>query len=88
MKIVIGLILATIGGGIQGAFVYPLKFLKNWKWENGWFIFTITCCLVFPTILAFPTTPDLVGVYRDMVTSSGAAAIIITGGTVHSDNFV
>jgi L-rhamnose-H+ transport protein len=64
MKVIIGLILATLGGGIQGAFVYPLKFLRNWKWENGWFIFTITCCLIFPTTLAFATTPDLVDIYR------------------------
>jgi len=64
MKIIIGLLLATVGGGIQGAFVYPLKFMKNWKWENGWFVFTITCCLVFPMVLAFGTTPDLMDIYR------------------------
>ena len=65
MKLIIGLILATLGGGIQGSFVYPLKFMKNWKWENGWFIFTITCCLIIPTILAFATTPDLLDIYRN-----------------------
>lgn len=62
---IIGLILAMLGGGIQGAFVYPLKFMKNWKWENGWFVFTITCCLIFPTILAFTTTPDLFDIYNN-----------------------
>ena len=65
MKLIIGLILATLGGGIQGAFVYPLKFMKNWKWENGWFVFTITCCLIIPTTLAFATTPDLLDIYRN-----------------------
>lgn len=65
MKLIIGLILATLGGGIQGAFVYPLKFMKNWKWENGWFVFTVTCCLIFPTALAFATTPDLLSIYQN-----------------------
>jgi L-rhamnose-H+ transport protein len=64
MKLIIGLILATLGGGIQGSFVFPLKFMKNWKWENGWFIFTITCCLLFPVLLAFGTTPGLMEIYR------------------------
>lgn len=64
MKLIMGLILATLGGGIQGAFVYPLKFMKSWKWENGWFVFTITCCLIFPTALAFATTPDLLDIYQ------------------------
>ncbi|VGO19495.1 L-rhamnose/proton symporter RhaT [Pontiella sulfatireligans] len=64
MKLIIGLLLAALGGGIQGAFVYPLKFMKNWKWENGWFVFTITCCFIFPMVLAFGTTPDLMDIYR------------------------
>jgi L-rhamnose-H+ transport protein len=64
MNLIIGLLLATLGGGIQGAFVYPLKFMKNWNWENGWFIFTVTCCLIIPTALAFATTPDLLEIYR------------------------
>ena len=64
MKLIIGLILATLGGGIQGSFVYPLKFMKNWKWENGWFVFTVVCCLILPTLLAFATTPDLIGIYK------------------------
>jgi len=65
MKIIIGLILTTLGGGIQGSFVYPLKFMKKWRWENGWFIFTIANCLLLPTILTFATTPDLIDIYRD-----------------------
>ncbi|MEM6765092.1 MAG: L-rhamnose/proton symporter RhaT [Bacteroidota bacterium] len=66
MKLLIGLLLATLGGGIQGAFVYPMKHMKNWSWENGWFIFTITCCLVFPLLLAFGTTPDLLSIYQSI----------------------
>jgi L-rhamnose-H+ transport protein len=70
MELITGLILATLGGGIQGAFVYPLKFMKNWNWENGWFVFTITCCLIFPTILAFTTIPDLLNIYQDIDSST------------------
>ncbi|MEN6323660.1 MAG: L-rhamnose/proton symporter RhaT [Proteiniphilum sp.] len=65
MNLIIGSILSILGGGIQGSFVYPQKFMKNWRWENGWFIFTITCCLIIPTALAFATIPDLLDFYRN-----------------------
>lgn len=64
MNIVIGLILAFIGGAIQGAFVFPMKFLRQWRWENGWFVFTLVCCLLFPAALAFGTTPGLLDIYH------------------------
>jgi hypothetical protein len=35
MNLIIGLLLATLGGGIQGAFVYPLKFMKNFQTHNS-----------------------------------------------------
>lgn len=70
MNLIIGLILATLGGGIQGAFVFPQKFMENWKWENGWFVFTLACCLVFPLLLAFSTTPELLDIYRQTETST------------------
>ena len=65
MNLFIGLVLAVMGGAIQGAFVYPQKFMKNWKYENGWFVFTVMCCLVLPLVLAFATTPDLMEIYRN-----------------------
>jgi L-rhamnose-H+ transport protein len=64
MNTAIGLMLAFAGGGIQGAFVFPMKFMKNCRWENGWFLFSLICCLIFPTALAFATTPGLMDIYR------------------------
>ena len=62
--ILIGLLLAFIGGGIQGAFVFPMKFMKNSRWENGWFWFSLICCLIIPVVMAFATTPGLMGIYQ------------------------
>ena len=31
METMIGLLLAFLGGGIQGTFVYPLKLMKTWE---------------------------------------------------------
>ena len=62
----IGLVLAFVGGGIQGAFVFPMKFMQNYRWENGWFLFSLVCCLIFPVALAFGTTPGLWEIYRSV----------------------
>lgn len=64
MTTLTGLILAFLGGGIQGAFVYPMKFMRHWRWENGWLAFTIFCCLIIPPVLAFMTIPDLLSIYQ------------------------
>ncbi len=64
MNIVIGLALAILGGGLQGAFVLPMKSMKKWEWENGWLVYTVVCCLVFPAILAFAFIPNLMEIYK------------------------
>jgi L-rhamnose-H+ transport protein len=63
MDIFIGLLLALIGGGVQGAFFFPMKSMRGWRWENGWFVFSLVGCLILPALLAFLTTPDLISVY-------------------------
>jgi L-rhamnose-H+ transport protein len=73
-NILIGLLLALIGGGIQGAFYFPMKYMKNWRWENGWFLFSLVGCLIIPALLALFTTPNLMAVY--------AAAGLKTAGVV------
>ena len=69
MAIIIGLGLAILGGVFQGAFVLPMKYMKKWEWENGWLIFTVTCCLIFPAILAFTFIPNLMQIYKDTSTT-------------------
>lgn len=61
----LGLVMAMIGGGVQGAFVLPMKYMKKWKWENGWLIYTIICCLILPWLLAFVTTPSIGNIYSE-----------------------
>ncbi len=64
MNIVIGLALAILGGGLQGAFVLPMKSMKKWEWENGWLVYTVVCCWIFPAIAAFAFIPNLMSIYK------------------------
>lgn len=64
-SLAIGLLLAMLGGGLQGAFVLPMKYMKKWEWENGWLIFTIVCCVIFPAICAFALIPNVTEIYSE-----------------------
>ncbi|MHC4445342.1 MAG: L-rhamnose/proton symporter RhaT [Planctomycetota bacterium] len=64
MELYIGIALAILGGGLQGAFVLPMKFMKKWEWENGWLVFVLVCCVIFPLGFAFAFTPDLLGILK------------------------
>lgn len=61
----LGLIMAMIGGGVQGAFVLPMKYMRKWRWENGWLTYTIICCLILPWILALGLTPSIGKIYSE-----------------------
>ncbi|MEN8230315.1 MAG: L-rhamnose/proton symporter RhaT [Bacteroidota bacterium] len=63
MMKLIGILLAFAGGGLQGAFFFPMKYMRNWRWENGWFLFSVIACFILPTMLAFGTTPGIFELY-------------------------
>jgi L-rhamnose-H+ transport protein len=70
-----GLALIVAGGVAQGAFLAPAKWIRNWKWENYWLIFSLTSYLIVPWLLAFLTIPKLLEIY----TGSTAAAFFSVG---------
>lgn len=59
-----GLALVLAGGALQGAFLYPSKFMGKWRWENYWLIFAATAYLICPWAMALLTAPHLGEVYQ------------------------
>lgn len=59
-----GVILAIAGGASQGAFAVPMKYARQWKHENIWFVFALTGLLLLPWVLTVATIPSLGEVYR------------------------
>ena len=57
------LVIGFPGRRHPGLPLYPMKFMKNCRWENGWFWFSLVCCLLLPAVLAFGTTPGLLQIY-------------------------
>ena len=67
------IILLVVAGVMNGSFTLPMKYTREWAWENTWLIWTIWALVIFPPVITLVTVPHLRGVY-----SSVAPAIIIT----------
>ena len=61
-----GLFILLAAGLLQGLFVLPLSFTKNWKWEHNWFMFSLLGMIVLNWILAFILFPNLFTIYSQV----------------------
>ena len=76
MQALTGLGLVLLGGGMQGGFVLPMKYLRGWKWENAWFVYTIVNCLLFPVALLVCSVPSFLDIYRQ----TSVTTLVLTFG--------
>jgi L-rhamnose-H+ transport protein len=54
----------------MGANLLPMKWIKIWKWENFWLVYSVVSLLVVPLLLAFLVIPKFSQVYATL--SAGA----------------
>jgi len=48
---------------MNGSFTLPMKFTRQWAWENTWLAWTLFALGIFPPLLTFGTVPGLGQVY-------------------------
>ncbi|HLV02046.1 MAG TPA: L-rhamnose/proton symporter RhaT [Acidobacteriota bacterium] len=58
-NLTLGLVLVLLGGLLQGSFMLPMKYTREWKWENVWLVFSATAYLILPWLIAYLTVPRL-----------------------------
>lgn len=58
-QFLLGIGFAILGGVLQGAMLWPMKFMGKWAWENTWVGFSTAAYLVAPWVLALWTVPHL-----------------------------
>jgi L-rhamnose-H+ transport protein len=64
-----GLWLVLAGGFCQGTFMLPMKWTRNWNFENTWLVFATSAYVIFPWIIVFVTAPQFAKVFA--ATSAG-----------------
>jgi L-rhamnose-H+ transport protein len=65
VSIVAGFLLILLAALMNGAYAIPMKFLRRWRWENIWLIWTVLSLWIFPVALALATVPLPLDAYRD-----------------------
>jgi L-rhamnose-H+ transport protein len=71
---VIGISLVLAAGLMQGTFMLPTKYTKEWNWENTWLSFSVSAYLLFPWAIAVLTVPQL----REILSETSHATFLRT----------
>jgi L-rhamnose-H+ transport protein len=74
----LGMAVIFISGALNGSFPLPMKYTRQWKWENTWLVFAAAALLIIPWLLAAGFVPHLADVYRG-VSSRALLAPLIFG---------
>jgi len=67
-----GMAVIFISGALNGSFPLPMKYARQWKWENTWLVFATAALVIIPWLLAAGFVPHLMDVYR-----GGAARAVL-----------
>src|ERR1700683_2344411 len=55
----LGLVWILIAGVTQGAFPLPMKFVRRWKWEHLWLVYSVIAFFILPLVIAWGTVSHL-----------------------------
>lgn len=76
INLIAALTFALISGVASGSCMAPMKFLRRWRWENMWLLFSVVALLVIPWSLAMLWVPHLWFVYRNITLARCAPSLI------------
>ena len=68
-----GLVYTVLSGICNGLFTGPMKMIRDWKWENTWFVFIVTACLAMPIAVVSATLPD----WRAVIAHAPGDAVVV-----------
>jgi L-rhamnose-H+ transport protein len=75
-----GVLLVMIAGLMSGTCMLPSKFVRVWKWENVWFVFSVVSLIVLPWLFAFTFVHRLFEAYRSLSFQQLALPALLGGG--------
>ena len=66
MSLLTGFILVLLSGVMAGSALSPIKFVRKYRFENYWLIYSLTGTVVIPWGLALSVTPHLFRMYSQL----------------------
>lgn len=61
---IFGFLIVLVAAIIQGSFMVPMAYVRNWSWENSWAIFSLLGMVFFNWVLATVSIPALLDIYQ------------------------
>ena len=78
--VVAGVSLVMVAGLMSGSCMLPSKFVRAWKWENVWLVFSVASLVIIPWILAVAFVDRLFEVYGALALRQLAIPILLGAG--------
>src|SRR6266403_2137389 len=78
--VVAGVFLVMVAGLMSGTCMLPSKFVRGWKWENVWLVFSVVSLVIIPWMLAFIFVDHLSETYRALPFQQLAVPILLGAG--------
>jgi multidrug transporter EmrE-like cation transporter len=72
--------LTTVAGLMSGTCMLPMKFVRSWRWENLWLIFSVVSLVILPWTLASSLVERLFETYRALSLRQLAVPILFGAG--------
>ncbi len=79
-SVFVGLALTIVAGVMSGNCMLPAKFVRSWKWENVWLVFSIVSLVLLPWGMAMLLVNHLAKVYATLRPSQFAAPLVFGAG--------
>jgi L-rhamnose-proton symport protein (RhaT) len=75
-----GVALTMVAGLMSGNCMLPFKFLRSWKWENAWLVFSVVSLVILPWGLAVALVHHLFQTYGALTLQQFAAPVLLGAG--------
>ena len=76
----LGILIFMLGGLAGAVFYLPFKKVQKWAWESYWLVYAVFGLVLVPWVLAFATSPNVLGVLR--AAPSGELVYCIVCGAI------
>jgi L-rhamnose-H+ transport protein len=80
MHIEQGLLITILAGIMVGNCMLPINYMRKWRWENIWIVFSLVALVLIPWTLAFLRVPDLMSTYGSVRFSAFAMPALYGAG--------
>lgn len=76
----IGIVLTLVAGMSSGSCMLPLKFVRRWRWENTWLVFSLVSLVLIPWGLALLFVTDPWRVYSNLSVGQLVLPVLLGAG--------